>query len=1101
VRTIGVKLEAETASFTRKMRDAGKTTVQFGGELDKASKAGKLDKVTHQATLLGAGLLGVAGVAVKMAADFDKQMSAVAAATHAPTAEMDLLRKAAIKAGKDTQYSATEAGKGIEELSKAGVSTAAILGGGLKGALDLAAAGQISVGDAAETAASAMTQFKLQGKDLPHVADLLAAGAGKAQGSVADMSAALNQAGLIASQTGLSIEDTTGTLAAFASAGLTGSDAGTSFKTMLQALQAPSAKTKDLMDELGISAYDTQGGFIGIAALAGQLKDKLGGLTQAERAHALAQIFGSDATRAASVLYQQGAAGIQTWIDKTNDSGYAAETARIKTDNLAGDLERLKGSLETVAIQAGSGANGGLRSLTQALNGLVNGFADLPGWMQQSVVWLTALSGAGLLGASGLLKARKTVNDFIGELTKMGPAGASAVSTLGGIGKVAGTLGVAGLGVGLVFEGFKAFGDWVEKKHAPVKADIDALTTSIKDFAATGQATGELAGHYGAQLQKIGQDVSSVTKGMADLAQAQADYAAGLTAAEATANWNPVDPQAVQDIKDLDTALAGLVKSGGANQAKIFLDQLAASGALTAAQFKTLTGMLPNYAAATQSAAVANTGLAKGFGSTEANAKTMTSALDAAIQAGQTLTDVWNQLHGAMLSSDQAALAAKTTIDAVKKSFKDNGAAIEGNSRKALENRVAVELAAQAAAKAAQAKYEETGSVKAASKTYDVYIGDLRKTLSQSGLTKTQVDKLIAAYTKMPSDVPTKISQPGMPDAQAKTKTLWDKLKGVDGNWVAHISTTGYSKVAGDLRHLLAAQQALKDSTSVNEANRELGHFFADGGYTGPGPRTQVAGFVHRDEQVIKAPSRQKFESAHPGALDHINRTGELPGYAGGGYVDMPFPTTTSKTKIPQMSFPGPGGGMTYKWIEAVVRAAFPGMRVLSDYRPGARTLSGNRSYHAVGRAVDFPASQPLAEWVNLHYKARTKEFISPWNSLNIHNGARHSYTGAIYRQHSGPNAHDHWAMNNGGTISEPIFGVGASGRTYSFGENYQRERVIPERHMSGGGGATVVNNVNLHVALAAGANMREAGRQIAEQLGSYLTGGGSLVVRGEQKL
>jgi hypothetical protein len=86
------------------------------------------------------------------------------------------------------------------------------------------------------------------------------------------MSAALNQAGLIASQTGLSIEDTTGTLAAFASAGLLGSDAGTSFKTMLQAVQAPSGKTKELMDDLGISAYDTAGNFIGITKFAGQLK-------------------------------------------------------------------------------------------------------------------------------------------------------------------------------------------------------------------------------------------------------------------------------------------------------------------------------------------------------------------------------------------------------------------------------------------------------------------------------------------------------------------------------------------------------------------------------------------------------------------------------------------------------------------------------------------------------------------------------------------------------------------------------------------------------------------------------------------------------------
>jgi hypothetical protein len=153
---------------------------------------------------------------------------------------------------------------------------------------------------------------------------------------------------------------------------------------------------------------------------------------------------------------------------------------------------------------------------------------------------------------------------------------------------------------------------------------------------------------------------------------------------------------------------------------------------------------------------------------------------------------------------------------------------------------------------------------------------------------------------------------------------------------------------------------------------------------------------------------------------------------------------------------------MTYKWIERAVNAAFPGMRVLSDYRPGARTLSGNRSYHAIGRAVDYPPSKPLAEWFNVKYFSRIKELITPWNSLNIHNGKRHTYTGAIYRQHNfaGGNAHDHIAMKNGGTIREPVIGVGASGRTYSFGENYQREQVVPNWRPEGGsaGGGAQVN-------------------------------------------
>jgi TP901 family phage tail tape measure protein len=117
-----------------------------------------------------------------------------------------------------------------------------------------------------------MTQFSLNGSQLPHVADLLAAGAGKAMGSVEDMGQALNQAGLLASSTGISIEETTGALAAFASAGLIGSDAGTSFKTMLQQLQNPSKESAELMAELGINAYDAQGNFVGLPAWPGSCR-------------------------------------------------------------------------------------------------------------------------------------------------------------------------------------------------------------------------------------------------------------------------------------------------------------------------------------------------------------------------------------------------------------------------------------------------------------------------------------------------------------------------------------------------------------------------------------------------------------------------------------------------------------------------------------------------------------------------------------------------------------------------------------------------------------------------------------------------------------
>jgi TP901 family phage tail tape measure protein len=444
-RTVSVKLLADVAQFTAAVGGKAVGAVKdLGGELDKAAKAGKLDNTIRATAALGLGLTGMAAGAVKMSMDFEKSMSAVSAATHASAGDLGQLRAAAIQAGKDTQYSATGAADAITELSKAGVHTADILGGGLKGALDLAAAGQIDVGEAAQTAASAMTQFGLSGNQVPHIADLLAAAAGKAQGSVHDMGYALNQSGLVASQFGLSIEDTTGALAEFASAGLLGSDAGTSFKTMLLAMANPTDITKNKMDELGISFYDAQGKFIGVAGVAQVLQTRLKDLTEEQRNQALGQIFGNDAIRAASILYKDGAGGVQKWAKAVNDTGYASTTAAKLTDNLAGDLERLRGSLETVAIESGGGATGGLRKLTQGANAAVNAFADLPGWVQQSITVLSGVGGVSLLAAAGFLKARGTTKDLMDELREMGPRWHGAANGLSKVTSVAGKLGLVG---------------------------------------------------------------------------------------------------------------------------------------------------------------------------------------------------------------------------------------------------------------------------------------------------------------------------------------------------------------------------------------------------------------------------------------------------------------------------------------------------------------------------------------------------------------------------------------------------------------------------------------------------------------------------------
>lgn len=411
-RNITVRLLADTSNFTAGMAKVSGESQKTATTMEAAGGKTKLITTGIAAAGIAATALGVA--AIKMAADFDASMSTVQANTGASADEMNQLRQAAIDAGADTMYSATESADAINELGKAGLSTSDILSGGLSGALNLAASDGMAVGDAAELMATTLKQFNLTGAQSSQVADALAAGAGKAVGSAHDLGLALNQAGMVSHSFGISMQETTGTLAAFANSGMIGSDAGTSLKTMLISLANPSTKAANLMKELGINAYDAQGNFIGLSGLAGVLKDKLSGLSQEQRNQALATIFGTDAIRAANVLYEQGAEGIDDWTKAVSESGFAAEQAAAKNNNLKGDLENLSGSFESLMISLGEGGQGPLRSLVQTLDTLVDAFGQLPAPVQQGIVLMTALVG----GSVAVHKAMGPLNSSSSQLAQ-----------------------------------------------------------------------------------------------------------------------------------------------------------------------------------------------------------------------------------------------------------------------------------------------------------------------------------------------------------------------------------------------------------------------------------------------------------------------------------------------------------------------------------------------------------------------------------------------------------------------------------------------------------------------------------------------------------
>lgn len=587
-RTITIALEAKVSGLVNGFKTASQAANDFGSKAASFAEKNResLEAVGKTGMVAGGVLVAGFGKAVATFASFDKAMSSVQAATHESAENMELLSDAAITAGADTAYSAEEAAGAIEELAKAGVSTKDILNGGLNGALSLAAAGALDVGEAAETAASAMTQFKLKGSDIPHIADLLAAGAGKAQGSVHDMGMALNQSGLIASQTGLTIEETTGGLAAFASAGLIGSDAGTSFKTMLQRLNPQSEAAATLMSDLGLSAYDSQGEFIGLSEYAGKLQGALKEMSSEQRNATMNTLFGSDAVRAAAVLYEQGAEGVQEWEDAVNSAGYAAETAALMQDNLAGDLEKLGGAFDTVFLKAGSGANGSLRALVQTAEDFVDMIGEIPAPALSAAAGIAGVTGAALLGGGAFFTLAPRVFETVGHFKSLSAASPGLTGRLGTVAKGAGIAAAAFVALQIASElagtGMDDIGTSEEFETAirALQKDSEAGAQAMEDFAtATGSSLTEITG-LGNALETV--DLNGFLKGLDFVGSGFGLFDTEVGLAKGA-------------LKNLDESLAGLASGGNLEAAAEGFRYAAAEGEKVGQSVEKVSESFPDY--------------------------------------------------------------------------------------------------------------------------------------------------------------------------------------------------------------------------------------------------------------------------------------------------------------------------------------------------------------------------------------------------------------------------------------------------------------------------------------------------------------------------
>lgn len=365
-----------------------------GGSATKALGEGITDLGRSMTLGLTVPIVAAGGAATSVAANFDDAMSQVQGALGGASADMDGLRNLALQLGADTVFSATESAQAMVELAKGGLTEAQIKGGALAASMDLAAAGQLNLADAAATTVQMMGSFGLGAGDATRIANALAGAANASSADVSDLTQAMSQCSAQASLAGWSLEDTAAALALFADHGVKGSDAGTSLKTMLQRLAAPTDQAAEAIAAYGLNIRDSNGRMKDISGIADELTGKLGGLSDAERDAALQTIFGSDASRAAAILMQSGSEGLAKYIAATNDATAAETMANAQKGELSWALENMGGAVESASIAFGTALAPAITAVAGVIGGAAEAFASLPAGVQTGIAVVLALVAA-----------------------------------------------------------------------------------------------------------------------------------------------------------------------------------------------------------------------------------------------------------------------------------------------------------------------------------------------------------------------------------------------------------------------------------------------------------------------------------------------------------------------------------------------------------------------------------------------------------------------------------------------------------------------------------------------------------------------------------
>ena len=375
----------QSATALQKISATGEKLKDVGGNIENAGK--KLLPVTATVTALGTA-------SVKTAADFESSMSKVAAVSGASGKELEDLTKKAREMGSKTKFSASEAAEAMNYMAMAGWKTEDMLSG-IEGVMNLAAASGEDLATTSDIVTDALTAFGLSAQDSGHFADVLAAASSNANTNVSMMGETFKYAAPIAGALGFSVEDTAEAIGLMANAGIKGSQAGTSLRTIMTNLSGDVKICGQNIGEVTIATTNADGSMRDLSDILADCRVAFSGLSESEQAAAAEALVGKNAMSGFLALMNASEGDISKLsgaIDNCN--GAAQNTADIMNDNLEGQLTILKSQLQELAISFGEILLPAVKKIVGWIQGFINVLNSLPDGVKETIVTIALIAAA-----------------------------------------------------------------------------------------------------------------------------------------------------------------------------------------------------------------------------------------------------------------------------------------------------------------------------------------------------------------------------------------------------------------------------------------------------------------------------------------------------------------------------------------------------------------------------------------------------------------------------------------------------------------------------------------------------------------------------------